>query len=266
MKKKDNLEKIIDLIHHKLSSGGSNEELSGLKESGSKDDEIEPIRRISQLIDKMPVEGPSSGMDRKFYEMLEKEKERSFTTGSGFSGKGWFRSSAFTAGLRVAAGIGLFLLGWFAASWFGLKSPAVREMAELSYELKDLKGTLVLTMMNQNSSLERIKAINMVNEFENADERIIESLIGALNNDNNDNVRLLSLEALIKYSDNPSVREGLIESIPNQTSPMIQLRLAEVMVALDEKKAASEFQKVLMNTGLNYNVRNKISEAVTVLL
>ncbi|MFZ0280964.1 MAG: hypothetical protein WAL29_04900, partial [Bacteroidales bacterium] len=194
MKKKDNLEKIIDLIHHNLSLEGSNEELSGLNESGSADDEIESIRRISHLIEKMPVEEPSSRMDRKFYEMLEKEKIRSHATGSGFFRKGWYQSSAFTAGLRVAAGIALFLLGWFAASWFGLKSTAVNEMAELSYELKDLKGTLVLTMMNQNSSLERIKAISMVNEFENADERIIGSLIGALNNDNNDNVRLLSLE------------------------------------------------------------------------
>jgi hypothetical protein len=47
---------------------------------------------------------------------------------------------------------------------------------------------------------------------------------------------------------------------------MIQLRLAEVMVALNEKNAAAEFQKVLMDAGLNYSVRNKINEAVTVLL
>jgi hypothetical protein len=38
------------------------------------------------------------------------------------------------------------------------------------------------------------------------------------------------------------------------------------MIALDEKRAAPEFQKILTNAGLNYVVRNKINEAVTVLL
>ena len=95
-----------------------------------------------------------------------------------------------------------------------------------------------MTMLNRTQPVERIKAVNMVNEFENADERIIGSLLGALNHDENDNVRLLSLEALIKYSENPAVREGLVTSIHNQSSPMIQLRLAEVMIALNERKAA----------------------------
>ncbi len=264
MRKKDNRKELFDLLHDKLTPGETSEILSGMKEAGIGDDEIEPIRRISNLIDEAPVDEPSSGMDNRFYEMLDIEREKA---GKNISGRrGWFQPSSLSAGLRIAAGIALFLLGWFMSVWSGQRFTPGKEMAELSGELKGLKETLVLTMLNQNSSLERIKAVNMVNEFENADERIIGSLLGALNHDENDNVRLLSLEALIKYSENPAVREGLVTSIHNQSSPMIQLRLAEVMIALNERKAAPEFQKVLMNSGLNYSVRNKINEAVTVLL
>ncbi len=121
-------------------------------------------------------------------------------------------------------------------------------------------------MMQQSSPVERIKAVNMVGDFDKADNQIIESLIGVLNNDSNSNVRLLALDALIRYSSVPEVREGLIASIGNQTSPLVQLRLAEIMLALNEKRAVPEFQKVLQNASLNYSVRDKLNEAVVVLL
>jgi hypothetical protein len=121
-------------------------------------------------------------------------------------------------------------------------------------------------MMKQTSAVERIKAVNMVSELEQANSPVIESLLRILNTDTNDNVRLLSLEALIRYADSPVVREGLIASILNQTSPMIQIRLAEVMVALNERRAATEFQKILEDANLNYSVRSKMNSAVVTLL
>jgi hypothetical protein len=266
MKKKDPKEKISDLLRKNLTRDEKKMAISELKAAGMGEDELESVAKVNRLIDEMPVEDPSSAMDSKFYEMLEEERNKVQVPGKSISESKRSWASSFGAGLRIAAGIALFLLGWFTASWWGQRSGTSGEMALLSDELSDIKETLVLTMMHQNSTLERIKAVNMVDELGNPDKRIIESLLGALNHDDNDNVRLLSLEALIRYSDNPAVREGLVASIRNQTSPMIQLRLAEVMVALNEKNAAAEFQKVLMDAGLNYSVRNKINEAVTVLL
>jgi len=266
MKKKDPKEKISDLLREHLTPDEKRKAISGLKEAGMGEDELESIAKVNRLIDKMPVEDPSSAMDSKFYEMLEEERNKVQVPGKSASERRWSWTSSVGAGLKIAAGIALFLLGWFTASWWGQRTGTTGEMTVLSDELRDIKETLVLTMMHQNSSLERIKAVNMVDELGNPDKRIIESLMGALNHDDNDNVRLLSLEALIRYSDNPEVREGLVESIRNQSSPMIQLRLAEVMVALNERNAAAEFQRVLMDAGLNYSVRNKINEAVTVLL
>jgi hypothetical protein len=106
----------------------------------------------------------------------------------------------------------------------------------------------------------------MVSAFDNADSQIIESLVGVLNYDSNDNVRLLALDALIRYSWIPEVRTSLIESIRIQNSPMIQFRLAQIMVRLNEKRAVPEFQKVLQDASLNYSVRGKMNEAIAQLL
>jgi hypothetical protein len=121
-------------------------------------------------------------------------------------------------------------------------------------------------MMQQNSIVERIKAVNMVDEFETPAFPIIESLLNILNNDTNDNVRLLALEVLTRYTSIPEVRDGLVSTIAKQTSPMIQLRLTEIMLAIKEKRAAPELEKILQNTQINYIVKGKINDAISVLL
>jgi hypothetical protein len=106
----------------------------------------------------------------------------------------------------------------------------------------------------------------MISKMNTADDKIIVSLLTTLENDDNDNVRLLALETLIKYAGKPEVREGLIHAISMQSSPMVQIRLAEIMVSLQEKRSVPEFKKVLNNAQLNYSVRTKIDEAVQTLI
>ncbi len=264
MKKKDPDEKLSDLLKGGLPAGERQKIISDLIRAGMDEDEIRSIAGISDLIDAAPLEEPSADMDRRFYETLAEERKREAVDvmngqriRPGAPSRVWF---------RIAAGIALFILGWFMASLTSQRWGTGREIATLSDEMKNLKATLVLSMLTQNSSIERIKAVYLAGEIKYPDDRIIESLLGVLNHDENDNVRLLALEALIKYSDNPAVRDGLVASIGRQSSPLVQLRLADVMIILDEKKAAPEFQKILTDMALNYSVRNRIREAVTILL
>ena len=266
MKRQDLKKKLFDLLHDNLSPEEKEKVIAGLEKSGISRQEIESIRSVNYLIDDTPLPEPTERMDKRFYAMLEEERRKALLGESEIKQQRPFFDSIIGSGLRIAAGIALFLLGWFASGWFGSASTNGNQLADLSGEVKQLKETLVLALMQQSSPVERIKAVNMVSEFDKADSQIIKSLIEALNHDNNDNVRLLALEALIRYSFMPEVREGLIASIVNQASPMVQLRLAEIMLALNEKRAVPEFQKVLQNASLNYSVRGKMNEAVVVLL
>jgi len=266
MKKKDRREKIFDPLNRDVPPRPPNDEIPIPRGIGIGKEEIESLKNVNRLIDEASVEEPSPAMDRRFYSMLADEKLASEAEGRALMKGPWIHDLLFRPVLRIAAGIALFLLGWFTSSWFGHNSINTSQMTAISGEIRDLRETLVLTMLHQNSTVERIKAVNMVNEFEDAGSRIKEDLLSALNNDDNDNVRLLALDALLKYADDEAVREGLVASIRNQSSPMIQLRLAEVMVALNERRAAPEFQRLLTDAGLNYIVRGRINDAVMVLL
>lgn len=228
-------------------------------------DETRPTpEELHDEIGNISVPGPTAKMDERFRIMLEEEKKKVLISGS-VSERNFYEKLSHPV-WRIAAGIALFLMGWFGASWLGNGADNRKQLSNLNSEVAKLRETLVLAMIEQNSSVERIKAVNMVNQMDQADEKIIQSLLSTLENDANDNVRLIALDALIKYAHQPSVREGLINAISRQTSPMVQLRLAEIMVALQEKRSVPEFEKILHNANLNYSVRNKLDETVKILI
>jgi hypothetical protein len=105
MKKKDIKDKLSDLFHGDLSPEEVEKITSGLHEADEADKEIELIGKINELIDKMPVEEPSSAMDTGFYEMLTDESRETLTTRTK-SGRGrWLRSYPLYVTMRIAAGM-----------------------------------------------------------------------------------------------------------------------------------------------------------------
>jgi hypothetical protein len=218
---------------------------------------------LHERIGKIPVPEPSGTMDAKFRLLLREEKKRILVSEPVSESKRLAHPVSYYV-MRIAAGIALFLSGWFTSSVTDLGNNR-DQLTSLGNEVYMLRETLVLAMVQQNSPVERIKAVQMASQFE-ADDRIIESLIRMLGNDDNDNVRLMALEALVKYADKPEVREKLISTISMQSSPMVQLRLAELMRIMQEKRSVPEFQKVLLDVHLNYTVRSKIDETVRLLI
>ena len=242
------------------------EELRSADSSGHNEEELSELRGIHDLLMDNNGPDPPSSMDTGFYRMLDNEMQRSsgnkyLSLLLSFTGTNVFRYS-----VRIAAGIALFIMGWLGSSLLGDSGNNSRQLSELSTEINILKESLVLTMMKQSSPAERIQAVTMVSDLDEIDTSIAGSLLGVLTLDPNDNVRLVALETLVDYADNPEVREGLVRSISMQKSPLIQLRLAEIMLRLEEKSSAGEFQKILTDVTLDYNVREKLNEVVEVLL
>lgn len=238
-----------------------------MKKQRKQGDESRPtLEELYGEIGNISVPPPSAKMDERFRMMLDEEKKKNLIGSSVSEQKGSLYQHFSNPVWRIAAGIALFLMGWFGASWFGNGTTNSQQLASLNGEVVKLRETLVLAMIEQNSPVERIKAVNMMNQMEQADGKIIQSLLSTLNNDENDNVRLIALDALIKYTHQPAVREGLVHAISKQTSPLVQLRLAEIMVSLQEKRSVPEFEKILNNANLNYSVRNKLDETVKILI
>ena len=261
MKKKDPGEKAAGLFRNDLLPEEEKEIVKALEEEGFTSREIESLRNIGSDIENIFSGEPSGRMDQMFYSMLRNESREKNQDAKGSSTV----MKNNLVWMFAAAGIALFILGWFSASLFQ-DSNGRHQLAGLSDEVRDLRETLALTMLNQSSASERIRAVNMIKEFDKPAENIIGNLFKALNTDENDNVRLLALDALLKYIDRRDVRDELVASISKQTSPMIQLRMAEIMTALKENRAVPEFRRLLDDPGLNYSVRKNIQEAVGTLL
>jgi hypothetical protein len=132
--------------------------------------------------------------------------------------------------------------------------------------MKEMRQMIMLTMIEQSSASERIKAVNLTNEFNEVNDTIIRAMFKTLNHDPNENVRLVTVEALVEFADNPRVRQGLIQSISRQSSPLVQLALADIMITLQEKKSIEEFNKLLSRRDLNDSVRNRIENTVNLLM
>lgn len=139
------------------------------------------------------------------------------------------------------------------------------EIKRLSGEMQDMKQMMMLSMLENPMATERLKAVSYTEELNTVDDQVIDALLTTLNFDQNENVRLVTLEALVKLADNPKVREGLVQSLLTQESPLMQVALADAMVKLQEKRAVKQFKKMLRKNDLNDAVKGKIEKTILIL-
>jgi hypothetical protein len=140
------------------------------------------------------------------------------------------------------------------------------EVASLNGDIRDMKKMMMLSLLENPSASERIRGVSFTTQIKSANKEVIEALLYTLDNDPNVNVRLVTLEALTQYSDDAAVREGLVQSIVKQDSPLLQSAMADVMLKLQEKRSVESFQKLLQQKDLDNSIRGKIEQTITKLI
>lgn len=138
-----------------------------------------------------------------------------------------------------------------------------RQLAALTAQMHEMRELMMLSLLQNPSASERIRAVSYTNDIGRINPNLAAALLATLNNDPDVNVRLTTLEALSHFARDPIVREGLIESILQQDSPLVQAALADIMLKLQEKRAIVPFKKLLQQKDLNGMVRTKIEQTIT---
>jgi HEAT repeat protein len=181
--------------------------------------------------------------------------------------RGWFEVTWMSplAG-RLAFGLVMLLLGWGAGYWFAPRTGGPAPDAPVASAGETGRQDMVLTLISQASATDRLKAVGYTSELQQADERVIKALLFTLNHDENVNVRLVTVEALFRFAADPAVREGLVRSIPQQESPLVQIALADAMVALHEKRSVAPLRELLRRQGTDVYVKEKLESSIRVLL
>lgn len=138
-----------------------------------------------------------------------------------------------------------------------------QQLAALTAQVHEMREMVMLSLLQNPSASERMRGISYTDDIKNVNPNIAEALLATLNGDPNVNVRLTTLEALTHFANNPAVREGLVHSILQQESPLVQAALADVMLKLQEKRSVRPFKQLLQQKDLNKLVKTKIEQTIT---
>ncbi len=205
-------------------------------------------RRLNQASD--PV--PSLDLDARFAAMVAREKELQPVVQ---------RTVSLWSQLAVAASLAVagFLAGYY------LQKPS-GDVTILAQQVSEMKEMMMLTLLEKESASERLRAVSLTSDMTEVSDKVSDALFQTLNGDPNVNVRLAAIEAMRPYTKNNRVREGLIQSIAMQDSPLVQVALADLMVAIQAKQSVTELKKILDDKRTPKDVREKIRKNIEVLI
>lgn len=231
--------------------------------------EVAGLKNVYSKLEELPLPEPSANLRSNFYQMLaeEKRREQANKRWKGLLSNFFENMLAQVPVGKLAYSVVLLALGVGFGIWYNQRQESeAQRIAALTTEMQQMKKMLSLTLLEQPSATDRLKAVNLTTDMERADDKVIKALLQTLNNDPNVNVRLTAIEALYQHAENPIAREGLVQSINKQESPLVQLALADVMVAMQEKDSVQQLKKLLKKRGLNEDVKTKVKESIQVLI
>ncbi len=213
------------------------------------------LRNLSDLereLNQLPDPMPSMNLDTRFAAMVAREKELQPVVKPTVS---LWPQLAVAASLAVAG----FLVGYY------LQKPS-GDVTQLAQQVSEMKEMMMLTLLEKESASERLRAVSLTSDMVEVSDKVSGALFQTLNSDPNVNVRLAAIEAMRPYTKNNRVREGLIQSIALQDSPLVQLALADLMVTIQAKQSVTELKKIIDDKRTPRDVREKIKKNIEVLI
>ena len=256
-------EKVLEMWQDKVTGEISDHDLKALESYLETNPEVaaelKELEQTWELFDEIQRPEPSAQMDARFEGMLAAYKvtDRSQRVSVVEVLMGWL-SRGWQVGLASLV-LGLFI-GW----WMLPSQNQTQNISQLSSEIQDMKKLMMLTLIERPKAQERIRAVNMASELPSADEKVIEALITTLNQDDNLNVRLASLEALINYGNVPDVRAALIDALKMQESAIVLVAIADALVAIQEKSSVEAMEE-LRDMVEDELVKDKLDESIKTL-
>jgi hypothetical protein len=231
-------------------------------------DELKDYQLLLQSVNSEEIVQPGESLRINFYHMLHTEMNKLSISknNAGLTLPIGRRSPAL---LKIAAGIALLVAG----SLIGLiisrslgKSKESAQVAQLTSEVQSMKEMMMFAMLKEESPSERIKAVNFTDELATPDDKILGALTKTLNRDRNVNVRLAAAYSLAKFADRQSVRDSLVASLSNQTEPILQVVLINILVEYKESSAIQPIQKILKNENTMKEVKDVAQKGIKVLI
>lgn len=169
--------------------------------------------------------------------------------------------------LRWAAAVLIVAFGFGSGFFIGLGKKADNsQLTALNREVDGLKQQVSLSLLSQPSASARLQGLAMTSRLQDPDPLLLQTLLDMLDNDPSVNVRLSAVDALYLFADREQVRSAMTASLSRQQSPMVQIALIDLMVSLREKRAATALKKLLGDSQVIPEVRQRAQAGISQIL
>lgn len=219
---------------------------------------FEAYLSFHQGMDGITWETPSSNLKNNFNDWLLSAQEAQLT-------KQRKSSVLLDFSWRSAAAIGLLLIGACLGVVLMKNQQQQAEIAFLAKEMQKTQQLLTLSMLDQPSASQRIKAMNKV-QAQGVDPQIVEALIDRLHNDENVNVRSTASEALSQFPASQQVILGLIQGLEKEVEPLVQISIIEALVKLKAGQAIPKLEDLLRRDTIIPVVKDQAAKGIEILI
>jgi len=202
----------------------------------------EQLKEVMQAMHKSSKLEPTTRLRGAFNEALREEMA------AGKRGKTIFFTPAF---YRAAAAVTLVAVAGVVGFLIREQRQHAAQLAAIQLEMANTKKAMMAQLENQNSASARLMGATVAyNDIAHPDPDIIKALVNAMNADENSNVRVAAMEALAKFSDQPHVRQALIQSLNIQKDPVVQIALIRLLVDMHAQGLKKQLEQITTDDDL----------------
>ncbi len=116
-----------------------------------------------------------------------------------------------------------------------------------SINYKKDKAELITNLSNDSAGTRLEGVYHFDDAYNKEDHQIIDTLVKILHNDTNDNVKIATVDALLKFPDNETIRTNLLIALGTETSPLVQIKLIKSLILLRENRAQKPLKEIIEN-------------------
>ena len=165
-----------------------------------------------------------------------------------------------TYGLLSAAAAAVLVLGVGIGRQTAPPPAVDPQLAMLRDELRDMRQMVTLSLLQQQSASERLKGVSFTSQIELPGSEVTTALLETLMHDPNVNVRLATIDALKRFAARETVRRGVMDALPRQTSPIVQIALIDFVVEASGREAADTLRRLSADPMLDKAVRARAAQ------
>lgn len=159
------------------------------------------------------------------------------------------------AWLKVAAVIVVALVTYSGGYYLGSEKGR-QQVVQLEAALGQTKQQVLLASLQEYTGPQKIEAVYAVSQLGQTGDALIDALVATMNSDKNVNVRLAAINALSgMISKNDRVKQALIQSLPLQENPLLQISLIQVLTESGVKEAKKEIESVAADEKTDESVK-----------